>query len=210
MPFELKEVLRARQGENFRLQAQYMNPQMGRVLKTIGFDHYYERGEGCYLYDADGPALPRLPVRVRGVRPGPRPSRGHPGPPRRPRRGSPQPRADGLRPAARAAGRGPREAVARRHRTGLLHQLGGRGHRVGHQVRPGRHQARPDRVLRPRLPRAHHRCLWRSTAGGSSGTGSVLCSPPRAWHSATSTPWSKSSGAATWPPSWSSPSRARA
>jgi ornithine--oxo-acid transaminase len=53
MPFELQEVLRARQGENFSLQAQYMNPQMGRVLKTIGFDHYYVRGEGCYLYDGE-------------------------------------------------------------------------------------------------------------------------------------------------------------
>ena len=31
-----------------------MNPQMGRVLKTIGFDHFYVRGEGCYLYDAEG------------------------------------------------------------------------------------------------------------------------------------------------------------
>jgi len=54
MPFELKEVLGRRDGENFRLQAQYMNPQMGRVLKTIGFDRYYVRGEGCYLYDAQG------------------------------------------------------------------------------------------------------------------------------------------------------------
>ncbi len=54
MPFELKEVLRSRDGENFRLQAQYMNPQMGRVLKTIGFDRYYVRGEGCYLFDAQG------------------------------------------------------------------------------------------------------------------------------------------------------------
>ncbi|HUY21386.1 MAG TPA: aspartate aminotransferase family protein [Acidimicrobiales bacterium] len=54
MPFELTEVLQARQGENFRLQARYMNPQMGRVLKTIGFDRYYVRGEGCYLFDADG------------------------------------------------------------------------------------------------------------------------------------------------------------
>jgi ornithine--oxo-acid transaminase len=54
MPFELKEVLHARQGDNFRLQAQYMNPQMGRVLKTIGFDRYYARGEGCYLYDSEG------------------------------------------------------------------------------------------------------------------------------------------------------------
>jgi ornithine--oxo-acid transaminase len=54
MPFELHEVLAARRGENFSLQAQYMNPQMGRVLKVIGFDRYYERGEGCYLYDAEG------------------------------------------------------------------------------------------------------------------------------------------------------------
>jgi acetylornithine/succinyldiaminopimelate/putrescine aminotransferase len=54
MPFDLAEVLRARQGENFRLQARYMNPQMGRVLKTIGFDRYYARGEGCYLYDSEG------------------------------------------------------------------------------------------------------------------------------------------------------------
>jgi acetylornithine/succinyldiaminopimelate/putrescine aminotransferase len=54
MPFELEKVLQARRGENFRLQGQYMNPQMGRVLKTLGFDRYYERGEGCYLYDTEG------------------------------------------------------------------------------------------------------------------------------------------------------------
>src|ERR1700730_14888113 len=54
MPFELKEVLRARQGENFRLQAHYTHPQSRPLLKVIGFDHYYERGEGCYLYDGAG------------------------------------------------------------------------------------------------------------------------------------------------------------
>ena len=54
MPFDLTEVLESRRGENFRLQAQYMNPQLGRVLKTIGFDRYYVRGEGCYLFDAEG------------------------------------------------------------------------------------------------------------------------------------------------------------
>ena len=31
-----------------------MNPQMARVLKTLGMDRYYERGEGCYLYDTEG------------------------------------------------------------------------------------------------------------------------------------------------------------
>src|ERR1700688_297206 len=54
MPFDLTKVLQERRGENFRLQSRYMNPQMGRVLKTIGFDRYYERGEGCYLYDSEG------------------------------------------------------------------------------------------------------------------------------------------------------------
>src|SRR6202035_5264583 len=54
MPFALKEVLEQRRGENFRLQSKYVNPQMARVLKTLGIDRYYERGEGCYLYDAQG------------------------------------------------------------------------------------------------------------------------------------------------------------
>jgi len=54
MPFALKEVLATRRGENFRLQSQYLNPQMARVLKTLGIDRYYERGEGCYLFDAEG------------------------------------------------------------------------------------------------------------------------------------------------------------
>jgi ornithine--oxo-acid transaminase len=54
MPFDLSEVLRQRHGENFRLHSQYVNPQLAKVLKTIGFDKIYVRGEGCYLYDADG------------------------------------------------------------------------------------------------------------------------------------------------------------
>jgi acetylornithine/succinyldiaminopimelate/putrescine aminotransferase len=54
MPFDLSEVLRQRHGENFRLHSQYVNPQLAKVLKTIGFDKLYVRGEGCYLYDADG------------------------------------------------------------------------------------------------------------------------------------------------------------
>ena len=54
MPFELRKLLEERQGENFRLHARHVNPQMARVLKTIGFDRFYVRGEGCYLFDADG------------------------------------------------------------------------------------------------------------------------------------------------------------
>jgi acetylornithine/succinyldiaminopimelate/putrescine aminotransferase len=51
MPFDLSEVLADRHGQNFKLHAEYVNPQMARVLKTLGFDRHYLRGEGCYLYD---------------------------------------------------------------------------------------------------------------------------------------------------------------
>jgi ornithine--oxo-acid transaminase len=54
MPFDLSEVLQERHGENARLHGRYVNPQMARLLKTIGFDRVYVRGEGSYLFDADG------------------------------------------------------------------------------------------------------------------------------------------------------------
>jgi acetylornithine/succinyldiaminopimelate/putrescine aminotransferase len=54
VPFELNDVLKERHGENFKLHAQYLSPQLPRVLSTLGFDKFYERGEGCYLYDDTG------------------------------------------------------------------------------------------------------------------------------------------------------------
>jgi acetylornithine/succinyldiaminopimelate/putrescine aminotransferase len=54
MPFDVSEALRSRHGENFRLHSELLNPQLARVLKTLGFDRFYERGEGCYLFDEHG------------------------------------------------------------------------------------------------------------------------------------------------------------
>lgn len=54
MPFNLTELLELRQGENFQLHEKYLNPQLAKVLKTLGFDRFYEHGEGCYLYDDEG------------------------------------------------------------------------------------------------------------------------------------------------------------
>ena len=54
MPFDVAELLRARHGENFALHDEHLNPQLVRALKTIGFDRFYVRGEGCYLFDAEG------------------------------------------------------------------------------------------------------------------------------------------------------------
>ena len=54
MSGELAELLRARSGETLDLHAEYVNPQMVRVLRTIGFDRDWVRTEGAYLYDAGG------------------------------------------------------------------------------------------------------------------------------------------------------------
>jgi ornithine--oxo-acid transaminase len=52
--FELAKILESRQGENFRLHSRYLSPQLPNVLETLGMDRFYARGEGCYLWDADG------------------------------------------------------------------------------------------------------------------------------------------------------------
>ena len=54
MAFDVATTLQKRHGENFALHNEYLNPQLAKVLKTIGFDRFYTRGEGCYLYDDQG------------------------------------------------------------------------------------------------------------------------------------------------------------
>jgi ornithine--oxo-acid transaminase len=54
MTFSILDELSTRAGEKFTLHERYLNPQMVRVLKTIGFDRHYARAEGAYLYDNAG------------------------------------------------------------------------------------------------------------------------------------------------------------
>ena len=54
MAFDLAKELAERAGESFTLHERYLNPQMVRVLKTIGFDRHYTRAEGQYLFDKTG------------------------------------------------------------------------------------------------------------------------------------------------------------
>jgi ornithine--oxo-acid transaminase len=56
MGFDLGAELAAVRGQGYDLHSRYLNPQMPRTLHTIGFDKIYERGEGAYLYDAEGNA----------------------------------------------------------------------------------------------------------------------------------------------------------
>src|SRR5579875_940051 len=53
MGFDLESLMETRRGQNFKLHQEFLNPQLARVLKTIGMDRFYERGEGCYLIDRD-------------------------------------------------------------------------------------------------------------------------------------------------------------
>ena len=54
MGFDLGAELAAVRGQGYELHSKYLNPQLPRTLHTIGFDKDYVRGEGAYLYDAEG------------------------------------------------------------------------------------------------------------------------------------------------------------
>ena len=52
--FQLGDLLEERAGEGMALYARYSNPRFVEILKIIGFDRAWARGEGAYLYDRDG------------------------------------------------------------------------------------------------------------------------------------------------------------
>ncbi len=54
MPFDVARTFAERSGENFALHERYMNNQLARTLRTLGFDRNYIRAEGCYLWDDTG------------------------------------------------------------------------------------------------------------------------------------------------------------
>lgn len=54
MPFDLRETVTSRLGENYDLHEKHVNRTLVKVLRMIGFDKVYARAEGAYLYDMDG------------------------------------------------------------------------------------------------------------------------------------------------------------
>ncbi|HVC67687.1 MAG TPA: aspartate aminotransferase family protein [Acidimicrobiales bacterium] len=52
--FDLDALLAAHRGEAYELHGRYLNPQLAKVLTTLGFDRTYVRGEGSYLIDDRG------------------------------------------------------------------------------------------------------------------------------------------------------------
>src|ERR1700689_1907559 len=48
------EILASRTGEELVLNDRHLNPQMGRILRTLGFDKSWTGGEGAHLIGAEG------------------------------------------------------------------------------------------------------------------------------------------------------------
>lgn len=54
MSFALKDLLSASSGDAYALHDTYLNRQVPRLLRTLGTDVTYTRGQGAYLWDGEG------------------------------------------------------------------------------------------------------------------------------------------------------------
>lgn len=54
MTFSLTQLIEERQEDQYALHQRYINPSLARVLRIIGFNKNYIRGEGAYLWDIEG------------------------------------------------------------------------------------------------------------------------------------------------------------
>ncbi len=50
----VREILVERVGEEMRLNDAYLNPKLGRIVRTLGFDKQWASGEGAHLIDVEG------------------------------------------------------------------------------------------------------------------------------------------------------------
>ena len=53
-PLDIEALLRRTAGHPTDLLSQHVNPSFAKVLRTLGFDVDYVRGQGAYLWDSDG------------------------------------------------------------------------------------------------------------------------------------------------------------
>jgi ornithine--oxo-acid transaminase len=51
---KVRDILSRRSGEEMQLNDRFLNPQMGRILRTLGFDKVWRGGEGAHLIDGEG------------------------------------------------------------------------------------------------------------------------------------------------------------
>src|SRR5450759_276830 len=54
IPPPVCEILARRTGEEMALNDRHLNPQMGRIIRTLGLDKVWRSGEGAHLIDSEG------------------------------------------------------------------------------------------------------------------------------------------------------------
>src|SRR5919201_1246917 len=52
--FDVSEMFAAREAQRSAMHTKHLNEQLVRVLKTIGYDEGFQKGQGQYLFDRDG------------------------------------------------------------------------------------------------------------------------------------------------------------
>src|SRR6185437_10365621 len=50
----VRKILADRAGEEMTLNDSHLNPQLGRIVRTLGLDKHWVSGEGAHLIDAEG------------------------------------------------------------------------------------------------------------------------------------------------------------
>ena len=55
---DVSEMFVDRQAQRSSMHTRHLNEQLVRVLKTIGYDVGFQKGQGQYLYDLDGASRP--------------------------------------------------------------------------------------------------------------------------------------------------------
>ena len=207
----VREILSARTGEEMALNERYLNPQMGRILRTLGFDRVWTGGEGAHLIDSDGERYLDLfggygvfaigrnhPEAIAAIEQVIAAQTGN----------LPQLGVTLLSGVLAEQLLGARSGQRRCDGPGQHRHRGGRG---GDQDRPRGHRPAARAVRRPRLPRAHAGLAVDQRERRVPRRASDRCCPVASrWTSAISTRSSASSRAATWRHSWSSRFRARA
>lgn len=54
MPLDINAILAETRGKNFEIFEEHVNPVFVKVLRILGFNHSWARGEGAYLWDENG------------------------------------------------------------------------------------------------------------------------------------------------------------
>src|SRR5215469_12655817 len=54
MRWSIDQLIEGRRADQYSLHRKYVNTSLARAQAIIGFDKIYTRGQGAYLWDADG------------------------------------------------------------------------------------------------------------------------------------------------------------